>query len=411
AGDLAPDFTLPDLAGQPVRLSSFRGRQPVWLQFWASWAPPSQDDMALIQGLYRPYAAKGIEVLGVNAGEDRDVVARFIAEHGYGWHFTLDTSRTVADEFHVKGLPTYVLIDTDGRVRTVFVGRLDKAATEAALDALLATMPGGAAEPTMPAAAPAAQTLAGYTVHINPISADTNEITLSYTLLGPNGRPVRNPRVPPDGLTQWGPVELTDADGTPIPLDPKYPSDDEIVFDTSTLKAPPVMPLHLTMTLLTMGPGATVTPGRAPEPNAPVGPFDFTFQLPYITARRVAMVNQMIPVPNLHLTLDRVIVTPLSARAKLHLTTLDGSVPRYSLGEDVVMTAGPWSSRSGRRYGLEFGGNGEWTFSAYPSGDDADLLMQQDGEWTLTVPNMVRNDGQMLRGPWVFRFTVPAAQP
>ena len=34
AGDVAPDFTLPDLNGQPVSLSQYRGR-PVFLNFWS----------------------------------------------------------------------------------------------------------------------------------------------------------------------------------------------------------------------------------------------------------------------------------------------------------------------------------------------------------------------------------------
>ena len=36
AGRIAPDFTLPDRAGEPVSLSSFRGRK-VLLLTWASW--------------------------------------------------------------------------------------------------------------------------------------------------------------------------------------------------------------------------------------------------------------------------------------------------------------------------------------------------------------------------------------
>jgi peroxiredoxin len=32
-GELAPDFELKDLAGNPVRLSSFRGSKPVVLAF------------------------------------------------------------------------------------------------------------------------------------------------------------------------------------------------------------------------------------------------------------------------------------------------------------------------------------------------------------------------------------------
>jgi len=33
-GDIAPDFTLPDLAGKPVKLSDFRGKSNVVLAFY-----------------------------------------------------------------------------------------------------------------------------------------------------------------------------------------------------------------------------------------------------------------------------------------------------------------------------------------------------------------------------------------
>ncbi len=36
-GATAPEFTLRDTEGQAVRLSQFRGRRYVLLDFWASW--------------------------------------------------------------------------------------------------------------------------------------------------------------------------------------------------------------------------------------------------------------------------------------------------------------------------------------------------------------------------------------
>ena len=38
-GDLAPDFTLADMAGNQLSLSDFRGKT-VFVNFWATWCPP-----------------------------------------------------------------------------------------------------------------------------------------------------------------------------------------------------------------------------------------------------------------------------------------------------------------------------------------------------------------------------------
>ena len=41
----APDFTVKDLAGNPVSLSSFKGKV-ILLNFWATWCPPLQSGNA-----------------------------------------------------------------------------------------------------------------------------------------------------------------------------------------------------------------------------------------------------------------------------------------------------------------------------------------------------------------------------
>ena len=57
-GDTAPEFTVPladgstyqltDLDGQPIRLADLRGKA-VWVNFWASWCPPCQQETPIIR--------------------------------------------------------------------------------------------------------------------------------------------------------------------------------------------------------------------------------------------------------------------------------------------------------------------------------------------------------------------------
>src|SRR5262249_1414141 len=54
AGAPAPDFTLNNLAGQPVRLSALKG-QVVLINFWATWCIPCQQEMPAIQHAYDTY--------------------------------------------------------------------------------------------------------------------------------------------------------------------------------------------------------------------------------------------------------------------------------------------------------------------------------------------------------------------
>ena len=69
AGVMAPDFTLRDASGQPVRLSGFRGKA-VLLNFWATWCPPCRIEIPWFMEFQRAYGDRGLVVLGVSLDAD-----------------------------------------------------------------------------------------------------------------------------------------------------------------------------------------------------------------------------------------------------------------------------------------------------------------------------------------------------
>ncbi|HET9495047.1 MAG TPA: redoxin domain-containing protein, partial [Chloroflexia bacterium] len=70
-GAEAPDFTLTDIDGSEVTLSSLRGK-PVMVNFWATWCPPCRAEIPEIVRLYTESAAgeRPYEVLGVATQSD-----------------------------------------------------------------------------------------------------------------------------------------------------------------------------------------------------------------------------------------------------------------------------------------------------------------------------------------------------
>ena len=52
---LAPDFSLPDLTGQKLDLSSYRGKV-VLLDFWATWCDPCREEIPHFVELQNKYA-------------------------------------------------------------------------------------------------------------------------------------------------------------------------------------------------------------------------------------------------------------------------------------------------------------------------------------------------------------------
>ncbi|HEV3240323.1 MAG TPA: TlpA disulfide reductase family protein [Casimicrobiaceae bacterium] len=118
----APDFTLRDLAGQPVTLSSFRGKKAVLIDFWATWCAPCRTALPGLQDLTDKFKDRGFEVVTIDQGESVDQVRSFIERKKYSFSVLLDSDRAVGDIYGVRGIPTSVLIDKNGVVQWIAVG-------------------------------------------------------------------------------------------------------------------------------------------------------------------------------------------------------------------------------------------------------------------------------------------------
>ena len=64
-GVQAPDFTINDTNGNPVSLSSFRGKY-ILIDFWAHWCKPCRDANPNLVSLYEKYKPQGFEIIGVS---------------------------------------------------------------------------------------------------------------------------------------------------------------------------------------------------------------------------------------------------------------------------------------------------------------------------------------------------------
>lgn len=119
-GQRAPDFSLPDLSGTPVRLASFRGC-PVVLDFWATWCRPCQTSVAILETLRQKYAPRGLKVVAVSLDYRREDAVRFLEVSGYRGFIALwapfAETRTIARLFGVEAIPRTVLLDRQGIIR------------------------------------------------------------------------------------------------------------------------------------------------------------------------------------------------------------------------------------------------------------------------------------------------------
>ncbi len=110
----APDFALPDLAGNVHRLSDYRG-QKILLVTWASWCG-CRDDLPVWQALYAEYRARGFTVITI-AQDAQTEEARPFIEAAQPEHPSLvDNDHIVSRRYGFINVPTVIWIDEQGRI-------------------------------------------------------------------------------------------------------------------------------------------------------------------------------------------------------------------------------------------------------------------------------------------------------
>ena len=138
---LAPDFAVPDLAGQAVRLSGLRGKV-VLLNLWTTWCPPCRDEMPSMERLYQKLRDRGFVLLAVSQDEGgKAAVEPFVRDLGLTFPVLVDPEHQVGDRYQVWGYPESFIIDREGRVVERVIGPRDWTSPQqvAALERLLET--------------------------------------------------------------------------------------------------------------------------------------------------------------------------------------------------------------------------------------------------------------------------------
>jgi len=122
----APGFTLTDMDGEHYSLNHYRGKV-VMLNFWATWCPPCRREIPSMESIYRDLGKQGFIVLAINEFEEPDPVFAYMGQLSVFPTFPIlfDTDSKVSQLYGVKGLPTTLLIDKQGRVVYRAVGGRD----------------------------------------------------------------------------------------------------------------------------------------------------------------------------------------------------------------------------------------------------------------------------------------------
>jgi cytochrome c biogenesis protein CcmG, thiol:disulfide interchange protein DsbE len=128
-GKAAPDFQLPSLKQDSVKLSNYKGKV-VYLDFWASWCGPCKKTFPWLNELQKKYGKDGFEVVGVNVDAKKADADSFLAATPAEFTVLLDPEGKVANTYELQGMPSSYIIDRSGKVFLAHRGFKDGEAAE-----------------------------------------------------------------------------------------------------------------------------------------------------------------------------------------------------------------------------------------------------------------------------------------
>lgn len=122
-GSSLPDFSVKDLRGLLLSSADLHGKV-VLIDFWATWCQPCKKEMPGYQSLADRYGSRGLVVIGFKFDTMPDMEDPIEFAKGMGVHYPLALATDdLKQKFGgVEGLPTTILYDRQGILRTKIIG-------------------------------------------------------------------------------------------------------------------------------------------------------------------------------------------------------------------------------------------------------------------------------------------------
>jgi len=109
--------------GERLALSSFLG-SAVWLNFFATWCPPCNEEAARIVSLGARYHDAGLKIVGVDVKETQEPVRAYVAKYHIDYPVGLDSRGMVYKGLGGNGFPTHIFLDRTAHITCVAHGAL-----------------------------------------------------------------------------------------------------------------------------------------------------------------------------------------------------------------------------------------------------------------------------------------------
>ncbi len=137
-GDRAYNFTLKSESGENLNLKEHRG-YVILVTFWASWCTHCLRQLEALTPLYDQYEQDGFKIWAIGVDPDQQQARLSAKMLHLPYTLMFDPENHVMRRYHVRDIPTTLLIDRDGIVRARFEAQ-DKDMTQEYQRQLLAIL-------------------------------------------------------------------------------------------------------------------------------------------------------------------------------------------------------------------------------------------------------------------------------
>tara|TARA_X000000368_G_scaffold378716_1_gene333297 strand:- start:1746 stop:2255 length:510 start_codon:yes stop_codon:yes gene_type:complete len=109
-----------------IKLDDYKGKL-VLLNFWATWCAPCKEEMPSLDKLKKNPNLDNLEIFPINVGkDDLDKSLKFFENLNIkNLNIYFDNKTTLAKDFSLRGVPTTLLFDREGKEFARIVGSID----------------------------------------------------------------------------------------------------------------------------------------------------------------------------------------------------------------------------------------------------------------------------------------------
>jgi len=120
------EVTFMDVEQKNINLVDFKGKLVI-LNFWATWCSPCRDEMPSLDNLQSNIKLNNLKIFPINIGqEDISKSESFFKELNINnLEIYIDAPITLAKKFSLRGVPTTILFNKEGKEFARIVGSID----------------------------------------------------------------------------------------------------------------------------------------------------------------------------------------------------------------------------------------------------------------------------------------------